>query len=95
MYNVKFFERCVCKDGFTMSVQANEGSYCEPRVSGAGHYDSVEIGFPSAKEPLIMDWAENPDSPTETVYGWVPASVVRKVIDKHGGMASGEVPPGV
>ena len=95
MYNVKFFERCVCKDVFTMSVQANSGAYCEPRVSDASRYNSVEIGFPSEEEPLIMEWAENPDSPTETVYGWVPAYIVRDVIKKHGGMVSGEVPPGV
>lgn len=95
MYNVKFFERCVCKDGFTMSVQANSGAYCEPRVSDASRYESAEVGFPSEAEPLLMEWAEAPDKPTETVYGWVPVAVIRQVIEKHGGMVGGEVPPGV
>ena len=89
------FERCVCADGFSMSVQARDGAYCHPRVDGASRYESVEIGFPSAAEPILMDWAENPEEPTETVYGWVPGAVVRQVIEAHGGMVSGEVPPGV
>ena len=89
------FERCVCSDGFSMSVQAHDGAYCEPRVSGASRYESVEVGFPSAAEPLLMKWVEDPDRPTNTVYGWVPVSVIRQVIEKHGGMVSGEVPPGV
>ena len=27
--------RVVCADGFTMSVQAHQGAYCSPRMSGA------------------------------------------------------------
>lgn len=90
-----FFKRVGCADGFSMSVQAHDGSYCHPRRGGAEIYESVEVGFPSAPEPLLMEWAESPDSPTETVYGWVPVDVVRRVIEKHGGLTEGEVPPGV
>jgi len=78
-----------------MSVQGNENAYCTPRVNGAEAYTQVEIGFPSEKESLIMPWCELPEEPTETVYGYVPVSVVVNVIAKHGGMVSGEVPPGV
>ena len=91
-----FFKRCVCADGFSMSVQANDGAYCEPRMSGASRYLSVEVGYPSDKEPLLMLWIDGDDSdPTGNVYGYVPVTVVRQVIEKHGGLASGEVPPGV
>lgn len=93
--SVKFFKRVVCSDGFSMSVQAHDGSYCHPRRGGAEIYESVEVGFPSAREPLLLEWADTPLAPTETVYGWVPVAVVRRVIEKHGGMVSGEVPPGV
>ena len=89
----KFYERLVCTDGFSMSVQANEGAYCTPRENDQSEYASVEVGFPSEEEPLIMEYAENPDDPTETVYGWVPAHVIRKVIVKHGGISTGEHPP--
>jgi hypothetical protein len=46
---------------------------------------SVEIGFPSEKEDLIMEYAESPDRPTRTVYSFVPHEVVHEVIMKHGG----------
>ena len=85
----------VCADGFRMSVQGHENSYCEPRLNNQKKYNLVEIGFPSAEEPLIMPWCENDNQPTNTVYGYVPVDVVTNVIVKHGGMVEGEVPPGV
>ena len=78
--------RMVCNDGFVMSVQASSGHYCNPRVDNAGWYNSVEIGYPSTEEPLIMEYAENEDAPTDTVYGYVPVIVVDAVIEKHGGL---------
>jgi hypothetical protein len=46
-------------------------------------------------EPLLMPYAETPEDPTGTVYAYVPVELVTNVIVKHGGMVSGEVPPGV
>ena len=80
-----------CVDGFSMSVQADQGAYCTPR-NDIGPYTSVEIGYPSQREPALLDFAENPDDPTETVYGWVPSETVWEVILKHGGVDSGELP---
>ena len=91
----KLNEAVVCADGFKMSVQANSTAYCEPRSGIAENYTLVEVGFPSAKEPLLMAWAESPEDPTGTVYGYVPVAIVTNVIVKHGGIVSGEVPPGV
>ncbi len=84
-----------CADGFSMSVQAHEGGYCSPRADNAERYDSVEVGYPSKVEPLLEPWCEDPEQPTNTVYGYVPSHVVTTVIAKHGGMVEGEVPPGV
>ena len=92
---IKRNKKIICKDGFTMSVQANEGAYCNPRINEANKYIQVEIGFPSQREELIIEWAEDQDQPTDTVYGYVPIHVVNSVIAKHGGMVSGEVPNGV
>ena len=78
--------RCECKDGFSMSVQAGFGCYCYPRVSGSLAYYSVEIGYPSAEEKLLLKYADNENDPTDTVYGYVPIGLVEKVIKKHGGM---------
>ncbi len=78
-------KRIVCTDGFSMSVQANEGSYCTPR-DDIGPWSACEIGFPSEPEQAIVSYAEDADKPTETVYGWVPVDVVDAVIAKHGGI---------
>ena len=88
-------KQVVCADGFNMSVQAHDGAYCEPRLDAQRKYTLVEIGFPSAVEPLIMPWCEDNSKPTDTVYGYVPVDVVTNVIVKHGGIVEGEVPPGV
>jgi hypothetical protein len=87
--------KITCADGFAMSVQAGEYNYSHPRVDNAPRYLSVEIGYPSEKEPLIIDYAENPTRPTETVYPWVPAAIVSLICAKHGGVVSGELPKGV
>ncbi len=79
------YPRMICKDGFTMSVQAGPYAYCAPR-DDYGPYVAVEIGFPSQKEYLLMEWAENEENPTRTVYANVPVNVVIEVINKHGGL---------
>lgn len=76
----------VCKDGFIISVQASEYHYCSPRDND-GPYSKFEIGYPNRKEPLLMPYAEDKSKPTDTVYGYVPESVVKEVIEKHGGFA--------
>ena len=77
-----------------MSIQADEFVYCLPRDND-GPYTAVEIGFPSHHEELIIDWAEDKASPTQTVYGYVPSHIVSLVLAKHGGMVEGEVPKGI
>ncbi len=78
-------ERITCSDGFSLSVQATHGAYCSPRQN-IGPWSSVEVGFPSAKPELIMSYAETPESPTDTVYGYVPTELVEELIELHGGM---------
>jgi hypothetical protein len=86
----------VCADGFTLSVQASEMTYCTPRVDLADRYTHVEVGFPSEPEPLLSDWQEVPgEDPCEGVYPYTPVEVVRAVIAKHGGIVSGRCPAGV
>lgn len=80
--------RIICKDGFEISVQASCIHYCEPRENGLTKYDYVELGFPSESDNCILEYAEDPDKPTETVYGWVPIEVVNQLIEKHGGIES-------
>ena len=46
------YSKLICKDGFSMSVQAGTGMYSEPRREASSYY-RVEVGFPSAKEDLL------------------------------------------
>jgi len=91
-----------CEDGFSMSVQAKPGAWCEPggmdRYSPdfepfPESYTHVEVGYPSAVEELLLRYAEDENNPTETVYICVPAHIILTVISKHGGMVGGELPP--
>ena len=78
--------RIVCKDGWSLSVQAGDGLYSSPRESGASRYSMVEVGFVeradgSAYRPRQFGrWSG-------TVCGWVPVEVVNRWIKHHGGQA--------
>ncbi len=88
----------VCADGFRLSVIAGWGAYCDPRpdwtdgvpADYAGPYTAVEVGFPSQRPEPWDEWSlycESPETPTETVYGYVPVQIVRDLIESHGGEA--------
>ena len=79
-------KRIKCRDGFSMSVQANQFTYCSPRMDGLGFYNAYEVGFPSAEEPMLLPYAEDRYHPTETVYGYVPAWLIADIIAAHGGV---------
>jgi hypothetical protein len=78
--------RIVCKDGFSMSVQASESHYCTPRAD-ADFYTHVEVGFPSDDEESLRPFSEWLNDDEESgVYPFVPIQVVLYVINKHGGV---------
>lgn len=82
-----------CADGFKVSVIAGGGSYSIPRNDGftdsiPGPFTAVEVGFPSERPEPWSDWehyCEDPEKPTDTVYGYVPADMVRALVALHGG----------
>ena len=88
-------KRVVCADGFEMSVQAHRGAYCSPRGDNKPRYTHVEIGFPSSIEAMLMEYCDEPSTPLDTVYGYVPVQTVTNILAKHGGIVEGEVPRGV
>jgi hypothetical protein len=53
--------------------------------SHAWPYQRFELGFPTVADEDIMEYAEEPARPTNTVYGFVPVAAVLLVITKHGG----------
>lgn len=74
-----------CKSGLTMSVQASIHHYCQPR-NDDGPYQQVEVGFPSRQIDDLMQYAENPAIPTETVYAYVPTTLVEQIVNDNGGL---------
>ena len=80
----------VCKDGFKMSVQAGQSLYSEPK-DVTNHYEEMEIGFPSKEENLIASYADDEENLCDTVYGYVPCSIIDAVIEKHGGIDESKI----
>ena len=83
----------VLADGTEMSVQFHEGAYCEPRgLSVRDRFkqnlriQEVEVGFPSKRIEALTPYAEEPDKPTDTVYGYVPEIVMTYIIEQCGGI---------
>lgn len=89
--------RITCADGFSLSVIAGRGYRCGPRPGRdceagvlGGSYAAVEVGCPSEQPAPWRIWsayAARPETPTQTVYGWVPVRVVRGLLVAHGGEA--------
>ena len=83
----------ICADGFNFSVQANKFVYCIPQKS-VGPYTHVEVGFPSATPELIMDYCDDPEDPSGTVYGYVPIELVDQLVELHGGWVRNRIENG-
>lgn len=79
--------RIVCNDGFSVSVQGSVNHYCSPRLNLLYEsYEEVELGYPSVADKLIIDYAEDMEDPTQTVYPYVPIDIVETLVEKHGGI---------
>jgi len=83
-------KRLLLSSGLSLSIQANEGAYCCPRENSECEsyemYHEFEIGFPSEKLDKLMHYAEQPEIPTDTVYPYVPKSLIQEIIDDNGGV---------
>ena len=79
--------RVVCKDGFSVSVQADKHRCCEPK-GNAENYSKVELINPSKADQLIAEYAlgKKDQDLTDVIYVYVPVSIVDKLLAKHGGI---------
>ena len=89
----EFNKRVRCNDGTSLSVQANQYVYCEPRTDDLSHwsdYLKVEVGYIYDADDNSLtppnDWQEYADGvfPSD-VYGYVPTDLVLAFIADHGG----------
>lgn len=92
-----------CADGFRISIQASNTHYCldkdgnRPGFLGMSlntvhhaPYTAFEVGFPSARPEPWHQWveyADNKENPTESIYSYVPLEMVEALIYRHGGEA--------
>ena len=51
-----------------------------------GEVTHFELGFPTKSDDLILEYAEDRNKPTKTIYPFVPIEVVIELINKHGGI---------
>lgn len=89
-------------NGGSASIQASRTHYSEPR-NNVGPYTSMEIGYPSEGTEIpdsLLKYEETSQhgkgegfNPYDSIYAYVPVSVVKEFIEANGGIASGELPP--
>lgn len=106
---VKFkplYERVYFNNGGNISIQASRTAYSKPR-NDEGPYTHMEMGYPSKNTVLpknVLKYVEqsatyNDDGsysgndPYNSVYPYVPVSVIKQLIQANGGIKSGELPP--
>lgn len=82
----------VCADGFSVSIQAHRGAYCQPR-DNYGPWRMFELGFPNAPMPELADRCDGYEgdaakTATETVWGYVPVERIATLLAGHGGLVS-------
>ena len=82
-------KRIICKDGVSLSVQANSSAYSTPR-DFSGYYTHAEVGFiqdangyPFTPPAHWQEWSDG--SFPSDVYGYVPVDEIEKFIAEHGG----------
>lgn len=87
-----FTKPLLCADGFRISIQASKYHFCSPEenLQDAVGYRSFELGYPSEKEELILEYADDLEDAMGTVYPYVPIEIVVAVLDKHGGIKGAE-----
>jgi hypothetical protein len=81
--------RIQLRDGHSLSVQAHRFAHCSPRCDGLSLYSAFEVGYPTFT-PSFLEYAEDPESPTETVYPYVPAQLIIDELIAHGGLTFSE-----
>ncbi|MAI07973.1 MAG: hypothetical protein CMF61_03350 [Magnetococcales bacterium] len=74
----------------TVSIQASEMHYCEPRKTIEFHYySSFEVGFPCTAhraDEILEPWADEDAEGPSGIYINVPVAAVQEYVDYLGGI---------
>ena len=92
--------RIFFNNGGSVSVQASKTHYCYPR-NDVGPYSEMEVGYPSegtiVPDEIMRHLDGNIDAEDfdkhKSVYGYVPVSIIKMMVDANGGIKTGELPP--
>lgn len=84
--------RITFANGDTVSIQASDFHYCKPRTH-SGPYTHVELGMPDFIDDGLLEYAGDRTTPMSTVYAYVPASEISRLIVEKGGIVHGELVP--
>lgn len=80
-------ERIVCKDNFTVSVQASKYHYCYPKKTQKYHKSFELMCNISNDKDLLEHYYDG-----ISICSYVPAVVVEKLILRHGGIDWNKTP---
>lgn len=84
-----FLPRVYCKDGFSISLQVNNGNYCSSengtRAFGLS-LERIEWGYPSQEIDGVKYNAEKKFDTTHTVGGYVEVALIDELCESHGGI---------
>ena len=96
------------EDGFTISMQGSRTHYSSPRVDYPPFgYTELELGMPNRKCETIVEHAEGglewdddleeyvqgEIDYTKVIYPYVPLKDILKMMQKHGKILGGDLPP--
>jgi hypothetical protein len=87
-----FRDRFELGNGMSVSIQASDSHYSSPRISGldATEYTQFELGYPNFRPPnYILEYAEEKDEPTETVYPYVPYELIQRMLEEMSDVIEG------
>lgn len=80
------------RDGAKISIKAGSGFYSAPREDGADTYFEVECGAYQPAESGEPAFEKIEEYKSGDVYPFVPASVIRKLVEHHHGIRKGRCP---
>lgn len=96
------------EDGFTISMQGSRTHYSSPRVDYPPFgYTELELGMPNRRCETIVEHAEGglewdddleeyvqgEIDYTKVIYSYVPLEDILKMMQKHGKVVGGDLPP--
>jgi hypothetical protein len=86
-------KRLLLADGNSLSIQASNFHYCSPHTDLETYheYEEFEVGFPSRHYELLEKFQDGSGDQTDSVFGWVPESVITHIIEESGGVVGFDV----